>query len=119
MTGSRPTRTTTNARQRTEPDDQCPSAVSKSSTVGRSDSAIGVPAGAKGPLLALTLRRQALGPISEGFGDGAEFLRNLAGQDYDAGICPWTGKLVPSLAGSSVLETGPGEPLAGARAARA
>ena len=26
MTGSRPTRTTTNARQRTEPDDQCPSA---------------------------------------------------------------------------------------------
>ena len=35
MTGSRPTRTTTNARQRTEPDDQCPSAVSKSSTVGR------------------------------------------------------------------------------------
>jgi hypothetical protein len=40
MTGSRPTRTTTNARQRTEPDDQCPSAVSKSSTVGRSDSAL-------------------------------------------------------------------------------
>ena len=40
MTGSRPTRTTTNARQRTEPDDQLPSAVSKSSTVGRSDSAI-------------------------------------------------------------------------------
>ena len=40
MTGSRPTRTTTNARQRTEPDDQCPSAVSKSSTVGRSDSAV-------------------------------------------------------------------------------
>ena len=40
MTGSRPTRTTTNARQRTEPNDQCPSAVSKSSTVGHSDSAI-------------------------------------------------------------------------------
>jgi hypothetical protein len=41
MTDSRPARTTTNARQRTEPDDQCPSAVSKSSTVGRSDSALG------------------------------------------------------------------------------
>jgi len=40
MTGSRPTRTSTNARQRTEPDDQCPSAVSKSSTVGRSDSSL-------------------------------------------------------------------------------
>jgi hypothetical protein len=47
-------------------------------------------------------------PIREDFGDNAEFLRNLADQDCDPEICPWTGKLVPSLAGNSVHGIEPG-----------
>jgi hypothetical protein len=62
MTGSRPTRTTTNARQRTEPDDQCPSAVSKSSTVGHSDSALGGLAVGFGLCVLVTVGAAVRGP---------------------------------------------------------
>jgi len=33
--------------------------------------------------------------INEDFGDNAQFVRKLAGQDYDLGICPWTGGSCP------------------------
>ena len=33
--------------------------------------------------------------IKEDFGDNATFLRNLANQDYDPQICPWTGGACP------------------------
>jgi hypothetical protein len=33
--------------------------------------------------------------IREDFGDNAKFLREIAGQDYDPEICPWTGGSCP------------------------
>jgi len=33
--------------------------------------------------------------IKEDYGDNARFLRDLAGQDYDPEICPWTGGSCP------------------------
>ena len=33
--------------------------------------------------------------INPDYGGGAEFLRGLAGHDYDPGICPWTGGACP------------------------
>ena len=33
--------------------------------------------------------------INEGFRDNADFLREIAGRDYDPGICPWTGDRCP------------------------
>jgi len=53
---------------------------------------------------ALALRRAGAAHVSllvvarwirEDFGENAKFLRELAGQDYDPAICPWTGGSCP------------------------